>query len=52
MLVQLECPWCNEALSVDADRLDEPVRCAACSVRFSFAEEVAAVGPALIAEAA
>jgi hypothetical protein len=38
MLVQLSCPWCDEALAVDAERLDEVVRCDGCAARFEFAE--------------
>jgi transcription elongation factor Elf1 len=38
MLVQLSCPWCDQALAVDAERLDEVVRCDGCAVRFEFAE--------------
>jgi transcription elongation factor Elf1 len=38
MLVQLSCPWCDQALAVDAERLDEVVRCDGCAVRFEFAD--------------
>ena len=51
MLVQLSCPWCDEALAVDADRLDEVVRCDGCAVRFEFAEPEASM-PTEMAEAA
>jgi hypothetical protein len=38
MLVQLSCPWCDQALEIDAERFDEVVRCDGCAVRFEFAE--------------
>lgn len=38
MLVQLSCPWCDRTLGVDAERLDEVVRCDGCAVRFELAE--------------
>jgi transcription elongation factor Elf1 len=38
MLVQLSCPWCDQTLAVDAERLDKVVRCDGCAVRFELAE--------------
>jgi hypothetical protein len=38
MLVQLSCPWCDQALAVDGERLDEVVRCDGCAVSFELAD--------------
>jgi transcription elongation factor Elf1 len=38
MLVQLSCPWCDHSLAIDAERLDELVRCDGCAVSFEFAD--------------
>ena len=39
MVVELECPWCEEALRVEAAELDGEMRCAECAAVFSFAPE-------------
>ncbi|MDQ3871343.1 MAG: hypothetical protein M3301_07000 [Chloroflexota bacterium] len=39
MLIQLDCPWCDARLDVNAEQLDGEVRCHHCSVAFALAPD-------------
>jgi hypothetical protein len=39
MVVLLSCPWCDGDVTVEESELAGEVRCAECSVAFSFGTE-------------
>lgn len=41
MVINLECPWCDETVAVTRNELDGEIECAACDIRFRLGPDEA-----------
>ena len=39
MVINLECPWCSESVSVTREQLDGEIECSVCDIRFAMAPD-------------
>ena len=37
MVLNIECPWCNQTMWVTREDLDRDIECSACDIRFELA---------------
>lgn len=41
MMIQLDCPWCEDEVPFEVDPADEEMVCSCCNTRMAFAPDPA-----------